>query len=85
MTTTEMMMQIEQLKADNSRLQQAAAAKKLNRGLTCKVSLKGAVSVYGMGRFPVTLYGEQWDRLFKHGSEIQSFITAHQAELKTKE
>jgi hypothetical protein len=50
-----------------------------------KVSEKGAVSVYGMGRFPVTLYREQWLKLLGMSDEIRTFITAHEAHLKTKE
>jgi len=44
--------------------------------LTCKVSNKGAVSVYGLGRYPVTLYVGQWERLFDHVEQIKAFITA---------
>ena len=50
-----------------------------------KVSEKGAVSVYGMGRFPVTLYKEQWLKLLDMSDEIRTFITANEAHLKTKE
>ncbi len=49
-----------------------------------KVSEKGGLSVYGMGRFPVTLYKEQWARLFAHTAEIKAFIVAHDGELKAK-
>ena len=50
-----------------------------------KVSEKGAVSVYGMGRFPVTLYKEQWLRLLAIADEIKAFITANDERLKSKE
>jgi hypothetical protein len=50
-----------------------------------KVSEKGAVSVYGMGRFPVTLYKEQWLRLLDMSSEIRDFIAANESQLKAKE
>jgi hypothetical protein len=50
-----------------------------------KVSDKGAVSVYGMGRFPVTLYKEQWLRLLDMAEEIRAFIAANEAKLKAKE
>jgi hypothetical protein len=50
-----------------------------------KVSDKGAVSVYGMGRFPVTLYKEQWLRLLDMADEIRAFIAANEAKLKAKE
>jgi len=52
---------------------------------TMKVSEKGALSVYGMGRFPVTLYKEQWLRLVAMGEEIKSFIAANEDKLKSKE
>ena len=50
-----------------------------------KVSDKGAVSVYGMGRFPVTLYKEQWLRLLDLAEEIRAFIAANEEKLKSKE
>jgi hypothetical protein len=49
-----------------------------------KVSEKGAVSIYGMGRFPVTLYKEQWLKLLDMWDDIRAFITANEAQLKTK-
>ena len=55
------------------------------RKLTLKVSEKGAVSCYGMGKFPVTLYGTQWDRLLDHADEIKSFMEANRSLLKTKD
>ena len=53
--------------------------------LRFKVSEKGAVSVYGMGRFPVTLYLEQWERLLAHTAELRAFIEANRSQLKAKE
>jgi hypothetical protein len=50
-----------------------------------KVSEKGGVSVYGLGRFPVTLYKEQWTRLLAMADEIRAFITENEAKLKAKE
>jgi hypothetical protein len=50
-----------------------------------KVSEKGAVSIYGMGRFPVTLYKEQWLRLLDMSDEIRAFIAANEAQLKSKD
>jgi hypothetical protein len=50
-----------------------------------KVSEEGAVSVYGMGRFPVTLYKEQWLKLLNMSDDIRAFIAANEAALKTKE
>jgi hypothetical protein len=53
--------------------------------LYCKVSQKGAVSLYGLQRMPVTLYVEQWERLFGFADELQSFMKEHDAELKRKQ
>ena len=53
--------------------------------LYCKVSEKGAVSVYGLQRMPVTLYMEQWDRLLGFAEELRAFIKEHDGELKRKE
>jgi hypothetical protein len=50
-----------------------------------KVSEKGAVSIYGMGRFPVTLYKEQWLKLLDMSTEIRTFIAANEAQLKKKD
>ncbi len=72
------------LKAENARLQAKIDAKK-NVPLTMKVSEKGAVSVYGLGRFPVTLYSAQMARLLDHADEIRGFIAANVSKLKTKE
>jgi hypothetical protein len=57
----------------------------LKPNMRMKVSEKGAVSVYGMGRFPVTLYKEQWLKLLEMSDEIRAFITTNEAQLKTKE
>ena len=53
--------------------------------LSFKVSEKGAVSVYGLGRFPVTLYLEQWEALLSHATELREFIEANRSRLKTKD
>jgi hypothetical protein len=53
--------------------------------LYCKVSPKGAMSLYGLQRMPVTLYIEQWQRLLGFSAEIQSFLKEHDGELKRKE
>jgi hypothetical protein len=72
--------EIERLRAEN------AALKRPERGkLSLKVSEKGALSVYGMGRFPVTLYKEQWLRLLVIADEIKAFIESNNDRLKTKE
>jgi hypothetical protein len=61
------------------------AAEQERRGsLYCKVSQKGAISVYGLQRMPVTLYVEQWERLLGFGEEIQAFMKEHDSELKRK-
>jgi len=76
----------EDLKAELERLRQenAALKKDATSGIRLKVSEKGGVSVYGMGRFPVTLYKEQWLRLLDMADEIRAFIAANDAELKSK-
>ena len=62
----------------------AQAARGARGGLTLKVSEKGALSVYGLGRFPVTLYKEQWVRLLETAEEIKVFIRENDEKLKTK-
>ncbi|MGB6451351.1 MAG: hypothetical protein WBE92_11415 [Steroidobacteraceae bacterium] len=76
----ELQSELERLRAENERLKSSGRGK-----LAMKVSEKGALSVYGMGRFPVTLYKEQWLRLLTMAEEIKSFIAANDANLKTKE
>lgn len=79
-TPEELQAEIERLRAENE------ALKKPTRGqMSLKVSEKGALSVYGLGRFPVTLYREQWEKLLGMGDEIRSFIQTHDSELKKKE
>ena len=75
------------LKAELERLRQENAALKKGgtSGLRLKVSEKGGVSLYGMGRFPVTLYKEQWLRLLDMADEIRTFIAANEAALKSKQ
>lgn len=62
----------------------AALKAKQNPAISLKVSEKGAVSVYGLGRFPVTLYSAQMTRLLDHGDTIRAFITDNVAKLATK-
>ena len=71
--------ELERLRAENESLK-----KRDERGLSLKVSQKGGVSVYGLGRFPVTLYKEQWSRLLDLADEIRAFIRDNDAQLKTK-
>ena len=77
----------EELKAELERLRNENAALKKGRlsGVRMKVSEKGAVSVYGMGRFPVTLYKEQWLKLLDMSAEIREFIAANEGKLKAKD
>jgi len=78
----EMKAELDRLRAENEALKN----KKNARGtLSMKVSEKGALSVYGMGRFPVTLYKEQWLKLLGIADEIQKFIAENDDRLKTKE
>jgi len=72
--------ELERLKAENAALKARAT-----RGVSIKVSEKGGVSVYGLGRFPVTLYKEQWTKLLDLADDIRAFIKAHDGELKAKE
>ena len=71
---------LERLHAENETLK-----KRSEKGLALKVSQKGGVSVYGLGRFPVTLYKEQWEKLLDMKDDILSFIQENEAQLKTKE
>lgn len=80
MSDEEMKAELERLRQENAALKKGAAT-----GISMKVSEKGALSVYGMGRFPVTLYREQWLKLLDRADEIRAFISAHQRELKSKD
>ena len=74
--------ELERLRAENAALKQ----KKGTPGtLSMKVSEKGALSIYGMGRFPVTLYKEQWLKLLAITEDIKKFIGENEDRLKTKE
>jgi hypothetical protein len=77
----------EELEAEVARLRaENEALKRPERGrLSLKVSEKGALSVYGMGRFPVTLYKEQWLRLLAIAGDIKAFIAANDERLKAKD
>lgn len=78
----DLLRQIEALRAEKAALEEANTALKKTAALTMKVSEKGALSVYGMGRFPVTLYREQWERLFTMADDIRAFIKANAGALK---
>ena len=71
--------ELERLKAENERLKSQRG-----RSVSLKVSEKGGVSVYGLGRFPVTLYKEQWLKLLAMTDDIRTFIKEHDPQLKTK-
>jgi hypothetical protein len=79
MSDEEMKAELERLRNENAALKKGAAT-----GITMKVSEKGGLSVYGMGRFPITLYKEQWLKLMDMSDAIRSFIAANDAALKTK-
>ena len=79
MADEELKAELERLKAENERLKTQRG-----RSVSLKVSEKGGVSVYGLGRFPVTLYKEQWTRLLAMTEEIRAFIKEHDGELKAK-
>jgi hypothetical protein len=80
MSEDEIRGELAKLKEENERLKGQQA-----RGMSLKVSEKGALSVYGLGRFPVTLYKEQWLKLLAMADEIRAFIREHDAHLKSKE
>lgn len=73
--------ELERLKAENEALKQ----RKRSGSTSLKVSEKGALSVYGLGRFPVTLYREQWIKLLSMADEIKAFIEENSDRLKVKD
>jgi len=80
MTNEGLQAELERLRAENLALKE-----RTSRGVSMKVSEKGAVSVYGLGRFPVTLYQEQWLKLLDLGEDIRTFIRENEDRLKRKE
>ena len=80
MTDQNVQAELERLRAENQKLKQGP-----ERELSFKVSVKGALSVYGLGRFPVTLYKEQWQRLLGRVDDLRAFLAAHDAELKSRD
>lgn len=79
-TEAELRAELEKLKQENESLKAHSS-----RAVSMKVSEKGGVSVYGLGRFPVTLYKEQWLKLLDLADEIRKFIAENSSRLKVKE
>ena len=77
MSEQELQAELDRLRAENESLKRA-------RAISLKVSEKGALSVYGLGRFPVTLYREQWEKLLGLSGQITQFIEENAAQLKTR-
>ncbi len=80
MSDEEMKAELERLRSENEKLKQRST-----RATSLKVSEKGGVSVYGLGRFPVTLYKEQWTKLLEMSDEIRAFIRDNEPKLKSKD
>ena len=80
MSDEDLKAELERLRNENASLKKGAAS-----GIRMKVSEKGAMSVYGMGRFPVTLYKEQWLKLLDMAPQIRNFIAENEAHLKSKD
>ena len=80
MSDDHMKAELERLRKENEALKKGASS-----SVRMKVSEKGALSIYGMGRFPVTLHKEQWLKLLDMADDIRAFIVAHEAELKAKD
>lgn len=81
MADTDLQAELDRLRAENETLKQV----RRGSAVSMKVSEKGAVSVYGLGRFPVTLYQEQWTKLLGLAEDIKAFIEENKSKLKTKE
>ena len=79
MSEDDLRAELARLQEENDRLRNQKG-----RGMSLKVSEKGALSVYGLGRFPVTLYKEQWQKLLAMTDEIRAFLKENDARLKSK-
>ena len=82
-TREELMAELEKQSARIAELEKEKGSKKLGR-LEFRVSEKGGVSVYGLGRFPVTLYYEQWQRLLGTAEDLNKFLEENKSKLKLK-
>lgn len=82
MSQEEMEQELARLRAENEALKKKTAG---GNRVYLKVSDKGGVSLYGLGRFPVTLYVEQWEALLARADEIRSFLEENRSQLKKKE
>ncbi len=80
MSDESMKAELDRLKEENERLKA-----RQSRAVSLKVSEKGGLSVYGLGRFPVTLYKEQWAKLLDIADDIRAFLKENDARLKSKE
>ena len=80
MSDEELRAELERLRSENAALKKTSA-----KGISMKVSEKGGLSIYGLGRFPITLYKEQWTKLLDMADDIRAFLKANDAQLKAKE
>lgn len=89
MNTQEQTMTMQELIAANAKLmaenQRLAGLVPTPKGPTLKVSAKGAISLYGLGRFPVTLYASQWEKIFESREAITNFIQTNMEKLASKD
>lgn len=79
MSDEDLKAELERLRNENTALKKGASS-----AIRMKVSEKGALSIYGMGRFPVTLYKEQWLKLLDMSDDIRAFIVANEAQFEAK-
>ena len=77
MTPEQQRAELERYRAENAQLKQQS-----KKGISLRVSEKGGISVYGLGRFPVTLYREQWEKLLDMADDIRAFYIEHEGEIK---